>query len=188
MNEFQKMYKEQVRPHLQKEHDLKNVHQIPTVTKVVLNTSVGSDNDVKAALEEARRDLGAITGQTPAETRAKKSISNFKLREGMPIGCKVTLRGRRMWEFLQRLILTALPRVRDFRGVSPRGFDGHGNYTLGIRDHTVFPEIELDKVSRNIGFDITFVTNVDDDKQARSLLEALGVPFSDRQQKEDQAA
>jgi large subunit ribosomal protein L5 len=181
MNEFYQAYKEQVREFLKKECDLKNVHEIPTIQKIVLNTSVGSANDIKAALEEAKRELMAITGQMPAETRAKKSISNFKLREGMPIGAKVTLRHRRMWEFLQRLILTALPRVRDFRGVSPKGFDGNGNYTLGIADHTVFPEVELDQVSRNIGFDITIVTSTSDDKQARTLLEALGMPFSDKQ-------
>src|SRR5262245_60591322 len=157
-NEFHRYYKESVIPALQKLHGYKNVHQIPKVEKVVINTSVGSQSDVKQALEEAKAELALITGQRPVERLAKKSISNFKLRKGQAIGAKVTLRGERMYEFLERFIKAALPRIRDFRGVSPRCFDNHGNYTLGISDHSIFPEIELDKIKRNVGFDVTRVT------------------------------
>jgi large subunit ribosomal protein L5 len=156
--EFYKDYKERVIPALREQHGYKNLHQVPKVEKVVINTSVGSQSDVKQALEEAKTELALITGQFPAETRAKKSISNFKLRKDQAIGAKVTLRGERMYEFLERLIKAALPRIRDFRGVSPRGFDGHGNYTLGVSDQSIFPEVELDKIKRNIGFDVTIVT------------------------------
>ncbi len=187
LNEFQKAFRENVIPHLKKELGYENPHQIPVVEKVVLNCSVGSAGDMKAALEEAKAEMAAITGQKPIETRAKKSIANFKLRQGMSIGCKVTLRGRVMWEFLQRLILTALPRVRDFRGISPRGFDGKGNYTLGIKDHTVFPEVDLDRVKTNIGFDISIVTSATNDKDARLLLESIGMPFSDKQRDQEGA-
>src|SRR5437879_5287502 len=154
-NEFYRDYKERVMPALRERHRYKNLHQIPKVEKVVINTSVGSQSDVKQALEEAKAELALITGQRPVETRAKKSISNFKLRKDQPIGAKVTLRGERMYEFLERLIKAALPRIRDFRGVSPRCFDSHGNYTLGVADQTIFPEVELDKIKRNIGFDVT---------------------------------
>src|SRR5438132_774161 len=157
-NEFHRHYKERVMPALQKLHGYKNVHQVPRVEKVVINTSVGSQSDVKQALEEAKAELALITGQRPVETLAKKSISNFKLRKDQAIGAKVTLRGERMYEFLERFIKAALPRIRDFRGVSPRCFDKHGNYTIGISDQSIFPEIELDKIKRNIGFDVTIVT------------------------------
>ena len=157
-NEFRRHYKEHVMPALQKRHGYKNVHQIPKVEKVVINTSVGSQSDVKQALEEAKAELALITGQRPMETLAKKSISNFKLRKDQAIGAKVTLRGERMYEFLERFIKAALPRIRDFRGVSPRCFDKHGNYTIGISDQSIFPEVELDKIKRNIGFDVTIVT------------------------------
>lgn len=175
-----KEYQERVAPALFKKHGYGNVHQIPRLEKVVINTCVGSSSDLNQALEDARKELAMITGQKPVETRARKSISNFKLRQGMPIGAKVTLRGRTMYDFLLRFIRTAIPRIRDFRGVSPRGFDGHGNYTIGISDQSIFPEIELDKVKRNIGFDITIVTSATTNAEARSLLEELGVPFSDR--------
>src|SRR5437868_8396947 len=151
-NEFYRDYQERVVPALQKAHGYKNVHQIPRIEKVVVNTSVGSQQDVKQALEDAKAELGLITGQKPSETRAKKSIANFKLRKEQAIGAKVTLRGAHMYEFLERLIKAALPRIRDFRGVSPKGFDGHGNYTLGVSDQSIFPEVELDKIKRNIGF------------------------------------
>jgi large subunit ribosomal protein L5 len=182
-NEFYRHYKENVLPVLQQRHGYKNVHQVPRVEKVVINTSVGSQSDVKTALEEAKAELALITGQRPVERRAKKSISNFKLRKGQSIGAKVTLRGERMYEFLERLIKAALPRIRDFRGVSPRCFDRNGNYTLGVADQTIFPEVELDKIKRNIGFDVTIVTTARTDEEAKSLLSEMGMPFSDRARK-----
>ena len=182
-NEFYKHYKDRVVPALRERHKYKNVHQIPRVEKVVVNTSVGSQADLKQAMEEAKTELALITGQQPAETRAKKSIANFKLRKDQIIGAKVTLRGDRMYEFLERLIKAALPRIRDFRGVSPRAFDGHGNYTLGVPDQTIFPEIEMDKIKRNIGFDVTIVTTARTDEEAKSLLSELGMPFADRAKK-----
>ena len=182
-NEFYRHYKERVMPTLQERHGYKNVHQIPKVEKVVINTSVGSQGDVKTALEEAKAELALITGQRAVETRAKKSISNFKLRKNQAIGAKVTLRGERMYDFLERLIKAALPRIRDFRGVSPRCFDRHGNYTLGVADQTIFPEVELDKIKRNIGFDVTIVTTARTDEEAKSLLSEMGMPFSDRARK-----
>ncbi len=182
-NEFRRHYKEHVMPALQKLHGYKNVHQIPKVEKVVINTSVGSQSDVKQALEEAKAELALITGQRPVETLAKKSISNFKLRKDQAIGAKVTLRGEHMYEFLERFIKAALPRIRDFRGVSPRCFDKHGNYTIGISDQSIFPEVELDKIKRNIGFDVTIVTTARTDEEAKSLLSEMGMPFSDRAKK-----
>ena len=179
-NEFYTHYKERVVPALREQHGYRNLHQVPRVEKVVINTSVGSQSDVKQALDDAKTELALITGQRPAETRAKKSISNFKLRKDQPIGAKVTLRGERMYEFLERLIKAALPRIRDFRGVSPRGFDGRGNYTLGVSDQSIFPEVELDKIKRNIGFDVTIVTTAGTDAEAKSLLSEMGMPFSDR--------
>lgn len=178
--ELYKEYKERCIPALQEKHGYKNVHQVPRVTKVVLNSCVGSAPDVKQALEEARKEMTIIAGQKPAETRAKKSIANFKLRENQAIGVKVTLRGARMYEFLERLIKTALPRIRDFRGVSTKAFDGQGNYTLGVSDQSIFPEIELDKIQRNIGFDVCIVTSASTNEEAKSLLNELGMPFSDR--------
>jgi len=179
-NEFYRDYKERVVPALQQQHGYKNIHQVPKVDKVVINTSVGSQSDVKQALDDAKTELALISGQHAAETRSKKSISNFKLRKDQAIGAKVTLRGERMYEFLERLIKAALPRIRDFRGVSPRGFDGHGNYTLGVSDQSIFPEVELDKIKRNIGFDVTIVTTARTNAEAKSLLSEMGMPFSDR--------
>jgi large subunit ribosomal protein L5 len=178
--ELYKEYKERVVPALQQRHGYKNVNQVPRVEKVVVNTCVGSQSDVKQALEDAKAEIALITGQRPAETRAKKSIANFKLRKSQPLGAKVTLRGARMYEFLERLIKASLPRIRDFRGVSPRAFDGRGNYTMGVTDQTIFPEVELDKIRRNIGFDVTIVTTAQTDEEAKSLLSELGIPFSDR--------
>ena len=179
-------------PALQAKHGYTNLHQVPKVQKVVVNTCVNANTDVKQGLEDAKAEIALITGQKPAETRSKKSIANFKLREDQPIGAKVTLRGPRMYEFLERLIKTALPRIRDFRGVSHRAFDGNGNYTLGVSDQSIFPEVELDKVKRNIGFDITIVTSATTNEEAKSLLSELGVPFSDKaklaQKKAEQAA
>lgn len=182
-NEFYQDYKERVMPALRERHGYKNLHQIPKVEKVVINTSVGSQADVKQAVEDAKAELALITGQRPAETKSKKSIANFKLRKDQVIGAKVTLRGEHMYEFLERLIKTALPRIRDFRGVSPRSFDGHGNYTLGVSDQSIFPEVELDKIKRNIGFDVTIVTSARTNEEAKSLLSEMGMPFSDRAKK-----
>ncbi len=182
-NEFYQHYKERVMPALRERHGYKNVNQIPKVEKVVINTSVGSQADLKQAMEDAKAELALITGQRPAETRSKKSIANFKLRKDQVIGAKVTLRGERMYEFLERFIKTALPRIRDFRGVSPRCFDGNGNYTLGVSDQSIFPEVELDKIKRNIGFDVTIVTTARTNEEAKSLLSEMGMPFSDRVKK-----
>ena len=182
-NEFYREYKERVVPALREQHGYKNDHQIPKLEKVVINTSVGSHSDVKQALEDAKTELALITGQKPAETRAKKSISNFKLRKEQVIGAKVTLRGEHMYEFMERLIKASLPRIRDFRGVSPKGFDGNGNYTLGVSDQSIFPEVELDKIKRNIGFDVTIVTSAKNNAEAKALLTELGMPFSDKAKK-----
>lgn len=181
--ELQEFYKNQVVPALQEKHGYSNVHQIPRLQKVVVNTCVGSQADGKQALEDAKAELALITGQKPAETRSKTSIANFKLREGQAIGAKVTLRGAMMFEFLERLIKTALPRIRDFRGVSPRAFDGQGNYTLGVKEQSIFPEVELDKIKRNLGFDVTIVTSATTDAEAKSLLIELGMPFTDKAKK-----
>ena len=181
--EFYTEYKERVVPALKEKLGYNNLHQVPHVEKVVVNTCVGSASDVKQALEDAKAELALITGQKPSETRAKKSISNFKLRDKQAIGAKVTLRGARMYEFLERLIKTALPRIRDFRGISPKAFDGQGNYTLGVTDQSIFPEVELDKIKRNIGFDITIVTSATTNVEAKALLTELGVPFTDKAKK-----
>lgn len=181
--ELYKEYKDRVIPVLREQHGYKNLHQVPKIQKVVVNTCVGSQADVKAALEDAKAELALVTGQKPAETRSKKSIANFKLRKEQAIGAKVTLRGERMYEFLERLIKAALPRIRDFRGISPKAFDGNGNYTLGVTDQSIFPEVELDKIKRNIGFDITICTSARTDREAKSLLSELGVPFSDKVKK-----
>jgi large subunit ribosomal protein L5 len=189
--ELHQFYKQRVIPALQEKHGYKNVHQVPRVQKVVVNTCVNTNTDVKNALEDAKAEMALVTGQKPAETRSKKSIANFKLRQHQAIGAKVTLRGARMYEFLERFIKTALPRIRDFRGVSTRAFDGHGNYTLGVSDQTIFPEVELDKIKRNIGFDVTIVTSASTNEEAKSLLTELGMPFTDkakRQQKKTEEA
>jgi large subunit ribosomal protein L5 len=178
--ELYKIYKDSVIPALQAKHGYQNRHQVPKVQKVVVNTCVNANTDVKQGLEDAKAEIALITGQKPAETRSKTSIANFKLRQHQPIGAKVTLRGARMYEFLERLIKTALPRIRDFRGVSTRAFDGNGNYTLGVTDQSIFPEVELDKIKRNIGFDVTIVTSAITNDEAKSLLVELGMPFSDK--------
>ncbi len=158
------------------------MHEVPRVQKVVINTCVASQADVKQALEDAKEELALISGQKPAETRSKKSIANFKLRQDQPIGAKVTLRGARMYEFLERLIKMALPRIRDFRGVSPRAFDGRGNYTLGVPDQSIFPEVELDKIKRNIGFDVTIVTTATNNEDAKILLANSACPSATAQE------
>jgi len=176
-------YKTRVLPALREKHGYKNLHQIPKITKVVVNTCIGSAQDTKEALEVAKSDLTTISGQRPVTTTSKKAISNFKLRENQAIGAKVTLRGRIMYEFLERLIKTALPRIRDFRGVSTKAFDGNGNYTLGVTDQSIFPEIELDRIKKNVGFDVTIVTTARTNAEAKSLLTELGMPFVDKAKK-----
>ena len=179
--ELYKEYKERVVPALREKLGYKNLLQVPRVEKVVINSCVSTHaSDQKQALEEAKAEIALITGQRATETKSKKSISNFKLRKGQIIGAKVTLRGDRMYEFLERLIRMSLPRIRDFRGISPKSFDGKGNYTLGVKDQAIFPEVELDKIKRNIGFDITIVTTANTNDEAKALLAELGVPFSDR--------
>ena len=173
-------YKTRVIPALREKHGYKNVNEIPKISKVVVNTCIGSSPDTKEALEIAKTELTTITGQKPVTTTSKKAISNFKLRDNQAIGAKVTLRGRIMYEFLERLIKTALPRIRDFRGVSTRAFDGNGNYTLGVSDQSIFPEIELDRIKKNIGFDVTIVTTAATNEEAKSLLSELGMPFADK--------
>jgi large subunit ribosomal protein L5 len=180
-SELEQFYKSTVIATLKEKGGYKNLFQIPKVDKVVVNSCVPAQTaDLKQALEDVKSELATITGQKPAETRSKKSIANFKLRQNQPIGAKVTLRGTRMYEFLERLIKMALPRIRDFRGVSGKAFDGNGNYTLGVKDQTIFPEIELDKIKRNIGFDVTICTTAKTDAEAKSLLTELGMPFSDK--------
>lgn len=173
-------YREEVVAKLQREFAIDNVMAVPRIEKVVLNVGLGEATQNIKLLDDAVEELGQIAGQRPAITRAKKSIAAFKVREGMPIGCRVTLRGNRMWYFLDRLIATALPRVRDFRGVSTSGFDGRGNYTLGVRDHLIFPDLDYHKVERSKGFNVTIVTTAETDEQAMVLLRELGMPFARR--------
>ena len=170
-------YKEEVAPALMKRFGYSSPMAIPKVTKVVLNMGVGEAIGDAKLLDQAVEELATIVGQRPSITRAKKSISNFKLREGMPIGCRVTLRGKRMYEFLERFTNLALPRVRDFRGVSPKAFDGRGNYTMGITDQLIFPEIDYNKVQKVKGMNICIVTTANSDDEARELLAGLGTPF-----------
>ena len=172
-------YAEEIRPALQSQFDIPNVMLVPTVTKVVVNMGVGDAAKDSKLIEGAIRDLSAITGQAPTVTRARKSIAQFKLREGMPIGAHVTLRGDRMWEFLDRLIAIALPRIRDFRGLSGKQFDGNGNYTFGLTEQSMFHEIDPDKIDRVRGMDITVVTTATTDDQGRALLKQLGFPFKE---------
>ena len=170
-------YREEIKKALNDEFKYDNVMQIPGVTKVVVNMGVGDAARDSKMINGALEDLTAITGQKPQVRRAKKSIANFKLREGMPIGARVTLRGDRMWEFLDRLLTIALPRIRDFRGLSDQQFDGHGNYTFGLTEQTMFYEIDIDKVDRPRGMDITVVTSATNDEEGRKLLRELGFPF-----------
>ncbi len=170
-------YNKEIAPALAKEFSIKNPMAIPRVEKVVINMGLGEAVANAKIIDTAADELRAVTGQKPVTTKAKKSIAAFKLRQGMPIGSMVTLRGDRMYEFLDRLVSVALPRVRDFRGVSPKAFDGRGNYTLGIRDQLIFPEIDFNKVDKTRGMNISIVTTAKNDEQARSLLRALGMPF-----------
>jgi large subunit ribosomal protein L5 len=170
-------YRQELLPRLQQELGLSNPMQVPRLEKIVVNMGIGDALKDSRMLEAAVEDLTTITGQKPIVTKARKSIAGFKLREGSAIGAKVTLRGDRMWEFLDRLIATAIPRIRDFRGLNPRAFDGHGNYTLGLTEQLIFPEIDYDKVAKVRGMDITIVTTARNDDEGRALLVALGFPF-----------
>jgi large subunit ribosomal protein L5 len=170
-------YRKEVHPKLASELGLPNPHQVPNLTKIVVNVGLGEATQNQKLLEKAAEELAAITGQKAIIRRAKKSIANFKVREGQPIGATVTLRGHRMWEFFDRLVDIALPRVRDFRGTSPKAFDGRGNYTLGIREQIIFPEIEYDKVEKITGMNVTICTSAGRDDFAKALLTHLGVPF-----------
>jgi len=172
-------YASEIKPALKSKFGYKNVMQIPTITKVIVNMGVGEAARDSKLIEGAIKDLTIITGQKPQVTKARKSIAQFKLREGQPIGAHVTLRNDRMWEFTDRLLSIALPRIRDFRGLSPKQFDGNGNYTFGLTEQVVFPEIEQDKVDRPRGMDITFVTSAKNDEEGRELLRALGFPFKE---------
>jgi large subunit ribosomal protein L5 len=172
-------YNKDVRDALKEKLNKQNIHEVPRMEKIVINMGVSASLE-KAAVDDAAKDLAMITGQKPVVSRARKSIANFKLRQGQATGCYVTLRRDMMYEFFDRLVATALPRIRDFRGVSRRSFDGRGNYSLGIPDQTIFPEIELDKIKRQQGMDITIVTNARTNEEALELLKAMGMPFSER--------
>jgi large subunit ribosomal protein L5 len=171
-----KIYLETAVPELKKRHAYTNPAQVPALSKIVINISVGTAHE-RDALQAVTEDLAKITGQKPLGTKAKKSVSNFKLREGLPLGAKVTLRGTRMWEFMDRLINIAFPRIRDFRGISVKSFDGCGNYSLGLSEQTIFPEINPDRVKKVHGMDVTFVTTAETDAEALDLLKLLGMPF-----------
>lgn len=178
MSRLKETYQNEIVPAMVNKFGYKNIMQVPKLDKVVINMGVGEAKENAKLLEAAMADLEIIAGQKPVATRAKNSIANFKLREGMPIGCKVTLRGEKMYEFVDRLINLALPRVRDFRGVNPNAFDGRGNYALGIKEQLIFPEIEYDKVDKVRGMDIIFVTTANTDEEARELLTQFNMPFA----------
>ena len=177
MARLQQYYRETVVPKLRSELGVGNAMEIPKITKITVNMGVGEAVADKKVVEAAAADLAKITGQKPVMCRSRKSIASFKLREGLPIGCKVTLRGPRMYEFLDRLITVAMPRIRDFRGVSPRSFDGRGNYNMGVKEQIIFPEIQYDQIDQIRGMDITITTTAKDDKAGRALLEAFQFPF-----------
>jgi len=178
---LKKFYRDTLVKKLQEELQLKNIMQVPKLQKIVLNQGVGAAISDKKLVDTAVKEMSTIAGQAAVATIAKKSVANFKLREGMPIGAKVTLRGERMFEFLERFISIALPRVRDFRGINDKGFDGRGNYTMGVKEQIIFPEINIDKINRITGMDITFVTSAENDKEAHALLKGLGLPFKTKE-------
>ena len=178
MTRLYETYKNEIVDAMTKKFGYKNVMQVPKLAKIVVNMGIGEAKENSKVLDAAVAELETITGQKAVTTKAKNSIANFKLREGMPIGCKVTLRGDKMYEFLDRLVNLALPRVRDFRGVNPNAFDGRGNYALGIKEQLIFPEIEYDKIDALRGMDISFVTTATTDEEAKALLKALGAPFA----------
>ncbi|SKC35282.1 50S ribosomal protein L5 [Maledivibacter halophilus] len=180
MARLKEKYNSEVKKSLMEKFQYKSIMQVPKLDKIVLNMGLGDAKDNRKALELAVKELETIAGQKPIITRAKKSVANFKVREGMPVGAKVTLRGERMYEFLDRLISIALPRVRDFRGINPNSFDGRGNYSLGIKEQLIFPEINYDNVEKIRGMDIIFVTTSQTDEEARELLKLMGMPFSKR--------
>lgn len=178
MPRFKDMYKSEVAPALMKKFEYKSVMQIPKLDKVVINVGAGEAKENSKVIDAISTDIATITGQKPLVCRAKKSVANFKLREGMPIGVKVTLRGDRMYEFVDRLFSIALPRVRDFRGINPNSFDGRGNYSMGVKEQLIFPEIEYDKIDKVRGMDITFITTAKTDEEAKELLTLMGAPFA----------
>jgi large subunit ribosomal protein L5 len=178
MSRYKELYDNTIVDALTKKFNYQNVMEVPKLAKIVINMGVGEAKENAKVLDSAVSDLEKISGQKPVITKAKKSVANFKIREGMPIGCKVTLRGERMYEFADRLINLALPRVRDFRGVNPNAFDGRGNYALGIKEQLIFPEIEYDKIDKVRGMDIIFVTTAKTDEEARELLAQFGMPFA----------
>ena len=178
MSRLKETYKNEIVDAMIKKFGYKNIMEVPKLDKIVINMGVGEAKDNAKVLDSAVRDLEIITGQKAVLTKAKKSVANFKIREGMPIGCKVTLRGEKMYEFVDRLINLALPRVRDFRGINPNGFDGRGNYAVGIKEQLIFPEIEYDKVDKVRGMDVIMVTTAHTDEEARELLTLFGMPFS----------
>lgn len=178
MSRLREQYDEKIVDAMMKKFEYKNTMQVPKLNKIVINMGIGEAKDNAKVLEAAVKDMETISGQKAVITKAKKSVANFKLREGMPIGCKVTLRGEKMYEFADRLINLALPRVRDFRGVNPNAFDGRGNYALGIKEQLIFPEIEYDKIDKVRGMDVIFVTTARTDEEARELLTLFGMPFS----------
>lgn len=177
MSRLREIYKNEIVDSMVKKFGYKNIMEVPKLDKIVINMGVGEAKDNAKVLEFAVKDLEAITGQKAVLTKAKNSVANFKIREGMPIGCKVTLRGERMYEFLDRLVNLALPRVRDFRGVNPNAFDGRGNYALGIKEQLIFPEIEYDKIDKVRGMDVIFVTTANTDEEGRELLKLFNMPF-----------
>lgn len=177
MARLQEQYVNEIAPALNKKFGYKSVMQIPKLDKIVINVGAGEAKDNAKVIDSISGDLATITGQKPIVCRAKKSVANFKLREGMPIGVKVTLRGEKMWEFMDRLFNVALPRVRDFRGINPNSFDGRGNYSLGIKEQLIFPEIEYDKIDKVRGMDVCFVTTANTDEEGRELLKLMGAPF-----------
>ncbi len=178
---LQKLYEEQIRAQLKKQFGYANDLEIPRLEKIVINMGVGDATQDKKRIDAAAAEMMAISGQKPVITRAKKSIAQFKLREGMPIGCKVTLRRDRMYEFLDRLVNIAMPRIRDFRGINPKSFDGRGNYAMGVKEQIIFPEINYDRIDKVRGMDIIFTTSAHTDEEARELLRAFNMPFTDRQ-------
>ncbi|GGB17601.1 50S ribosomal protein L5 [Agarivorans gilvus] len=177
MAKLHDLYKESVTPELIKEFGYKSIMQVPRIEKITLNMGVGEAVNDKKVLEHAIADLAAISGQKPLTTKARKSVAGFKIRDGYPIGCKVTLRGERMWEFLERLISIAIPRIRDFRGLNAKSFDGRGNYSMGVREQIIFPEIDYDKVDKVRGMDITITTTAETNEEGRALLAAFNFPF-----------
>ncbi|MGF7186134.1 large subunit ribosomal protein L5 [Desulfitispora alkaliphila] len=180
MARLKETYRKELAPAIMEKFGYKNVMEIPKLDKVVINMGVGEAVGNSKALDSAVEDLATISGQKPIVTKAKNSIAGFKIRDGMPLGCKVTLRGERMYEFVDKLFNVALPRVRDFRGVSPKAFDGRGNYTLGIKEQLIFPEIEYDKVDKTRGMDIIFVTTANTDEESKELLKSMGMPFREQ--------